>query len=271
MNHKKGFTLIELLVVIAIIGILASLLLPALSRAKVKARATQCLNDTRQMVLAWQMYVDENNDELPAANTWNPPGYAQELLEWTGGDSHLKLYEPAEWSNWDPESMRKCLLLPYCGGNMKLWRCPADKSIGIDREGHRRPRVRSKSMNTWVGGGPCVRYGDERFAIYLRQKEIHAPAMRLVFLDEREDSINDGRFGISMTGFPDQPDTWQIADSPAGYHGGATPVAFADSHCELHKWVDVRTAQVGYWQHFVPSPGNRDVAWLQARATRRLR
>ena len=126
-------------------------------------------------------------------------------------------------------------------------------------------------MNTWLGGGPCVKYGDERFAIYLKLKEISAPAMTLVFLDEREDSINDGRFGISMFGFPDQPDAWQIGDSPAGYHGGSNPIGFADGHCEIHKWVDPRTAQVGYWQHFVPSPGNRDVEWLQARGTRRLR
>jgi len=132
------------------------------------------------------------------------------------------------------------------------------------------PRVRSKSMNTWVGGGPCDGLGSN-FTIFLKLTQIVAPAKTLVFLDEREDSINDGRFRVSMIGFPDEPQACQIADVPASYHNGANVISFADVHAQIHKWVDSRTDHVGYWQHLVPSPNNRDMFWLQERATRKER
>jgi prepilin-type N-terminal cleavage/methylation domain-containing protein/prepilin-type processing-associated H-X9-DG protein len=274
-KHEQGlgFTLIELLVVIAIIAILAALLLPALNKAKTKAHGIMCMNNHRQLLLAWRLYADENRDELVAASTWRPPGAAADVPDWTGG-SKLSLDNPGKEDNWNADKFNKASVLwTYCGKSLGIWKCPADQSTGINNLGKTVPRIRSMSMNCWAGGRPL--YGG--WKTYRKTTDITnpGPSRTAVFLDEREDSINDGYFVIDMAGYPDQPASWQIVDYPASYHNRAGGFSFADGHSEIKKWLDARTYPplqkrdldlVSNRTRF--GANNVDVLWMQERSTR---
>ena len=128
-------------------------------------------------------------------------------------------------------------------------------------------------MNAWFDSEDVAGFGPG-FRIYKKMSDVSdpGPSMTWVFLDEREDSINDGEFVVGMTGYPDQPTQWKIVDFPASYHNRACGFAFADGHSEIHRWVDARTSptlrkgvELGL---NVGSPRNQDVLWMMERSTR---
>jgi prepilin-type N-terminal cleavage/methylation domain-containing protein/prepilin-type processing-associated H-X9-DG protein len=268
--ERNAFTLIELLVVIAIIAILAAMLLPALSKAKIRTQGIQCMNNTRQLTLAWRMYADDNRELLPFAyaTAANAP------YVWVPG--FLDDVNPRADGNWNLDTtIRKSLLWPYCGNSVGIWHCPADRSFGINAQGQQVQRVRSVTMSNWVGGNgdsPANGYkgywglGSPKSHVFRKLSEmIHpGPAMTFVLLDERSDSINDGYFVTEMDGYPN-PATTKIVDYPASYHNLAAGFSFADGHSEIHKWRDPRTyppIRTGLPLN-IPSPNNPDVTWMR--------
>lgn len=288
----RAFTLVELLVIVATLGLCALTIVPALARSKPGSQAAQCLNNNRQLCLAWRMYADDNHEFLVYssddgtvnANT-GVAGDWQNNYAWTW--SHLD-FNPANFANWDPTvNITKRVLWPFLN-NTNAEKCPADRSYVVVN-GKTKPRVRTMLMNLYLGGfasanGTSGNDGGwgfaDRYRIFQKMSDLDGtaslrPADTFVFLDEREDAIGWGNFLVNMTGYGGQANLYSFGgDLPGMYHNGACNFSFADGHAAPKRWVDPRTTPPLVSQQTfgsgasAASPGNPDVAWLQDHATR---
>ena len=267
-----GFTLIELLVVIAIIAILAGMLLPALGKAKMKGQGLACMNNHRQLCIAWRMYTEDNNDTLLYASEG---GGNTGLYAWITGTLDS---DPNNRTNWDPAlTLFRSPMWQYCGKSPDIFRCPSDKSGFLVNHSFK-PRIRSMAMNLYLGGwgGTDGGWGPEvsDYRIFLKYGDLNepGPAGTFVFLDVREDSIDMGNFAVKMAGWQGRGAQYGFYDLPGFYHNRAAGFSFADGHAEIRRWVDGRTTPPLQKNGQVPdrleSANNQDVAWLQERATR---
>ena len=259
---KRAFTLIELLVVIAIIGILAALLLPALSKAKQKAQGALCLSSGRQMMTAMLLYVDENNDFFPP----NPDdGNIVAGYNWCAGQAGIG--GPQEFNPDVLLDSSRSLLIQYLSGSAAIFRCPADRRQGLYQGsnsaliGQTVPAARTFAMNQAVGtidpgfdqglahrgrpnlsvNGPWLDNSlqhrrNSPWFTYGKMTAVHAPSPSLlwVLVDEDAGGLNDAAFAVGM-----EKPGW--LDYPGDYHNVGCGFAFADGHSETHHWLDGTT------------------------------
>jgi len=250
--QPSGFTLIELLVVMAIIAILASLLLPALSTAKAKAQRTACMNNFKQLQLAWLTYAQDHDDQLPSNGRDVPQPYQMGMGIWWA-QGYLD-YDPANSDNGNTALLmdeKYAQLGPYAQ-SAEIFRCPSDRT----------QRVRSVSMNGDVGGlilcfnPPPTPIGPQNLT------QIRNPSEQFVFIEEHPDSIGFTYFSVDDGIGADA----QIVKYPAAYHDGGANLSFVDGHVEYRRWQHPDTLQpMTYRKRLaqMPSPNNPDVQWLQ--------
>jgi len=224
-GHFAAFTLIELLVVIAIIAILAALLLPALSRAKMRAQTIQCLNNAKQLQLAYELYSTDNGDRLmdnsvsgvssPGAQAWIKGNVQEYVADYV-------------------DHPRQGVLFPY-NASLGIYRCPASrayvKGLGWGNAAQV-PHNRSYSVSVWLGGNVAVSN------IVMKYSAVRRPAHTSVFLEENQISIDNGAIGFQRLG------AGMVWNLPANRHNGGCNFSFLDGHAETYRWRGARLKEL---------------------------
>lgn len=277
-----AFTLIELLVVIAIIAILAAILLPVLERAKLKATEANCLNNQKQLGLAFTMYVNDNNNNLIQSHAPNSSGAITATPIWpntsdAGGFWGLENGAPTDWTSQGValKDVQNCLatnnLLSQYAQNAGIYHCPGDRRFNLS-----------------VGSGNSVGWAYDSYAVtenvepfpgysdgYSKMAQIRRVSDCIIFVEQSDTrGFNKDTFAMNVNG-PLPPITFNFIDIFATYHGDVGTFSFADGHAEARKWLDPAIQAAGpatlgagstIFEYpsspYTPNPSGPDAAWL---------
>jgi prepilin-type N-terminal cleavage/methylation domain-containing protein/prepilin-type processing-associated H-X9-DG protein len=288
-RKSLAFTLIELLVVVLIIAILASLLLPALAGAKVRAHKINCVSNLKQLQVAYQMYADDFRDlivpnQKGSVDSETTNSWVEGLMNGGYSAANNTLANPTDPTN--TELLKQCLLYPYCQST-KIYKCPADVLPNPQTVLGGGPLIacRSYAMNCYMNGFDVTSdTGDFNFpagqppagfyAVQTKLSQVQSPlpANRIVFVDESRGSIDDGMYATPPEGAQYGPFQFWL-NHPTARHANGAVFSYADGHALAQAWLGTQlqqwdaTSAIGNdgKNDTMIGPDLSDLQWVQAR------